>query len=164
MIQKDFYKESSIAFTGHREIPSEQQSEVRERLKQAVILAYKQGKYRCFCGMALGFDLMAAEVVLSLKGKLPSLQLIAVVPFKGQNCRWNVSEQNRYDLILGKADKVIVLSENYFKGCLLKRNDYMLQHSGSVIAYFDGKPQGGTYYTCRKAWKRGLTIVNLFHP
>lgn len=93
MIQKDFYKEASIAFTGHREIPSEQQSEVRERLKQAVILAYKQGKYRCFCGMALGFDLMAAEVVLSLKGKLPSLQLIAVVPFKGQNCRWNVSEQ-----------------------------------------------------------------------
>ena len=106
---------------------------------------------------------MAAEVVLSLKGKLPSLQLIAVVPFKGQNCRWNVSEQNRYDLILGKADKVIVLSENYFKGCLLKRNDYMLQHSGSVIAYFDGKPQGGTYYTCA-GWKRGLTIVNLFHP
>lgn len=84
MIQKDFYKEASIAFTGHREIPSEQQNEVRERLKQAVILAYKQGKYRCFCGMALGFDLMAAEVVLSLKGKLPSLQLIAVVPFKGQ--------------------------------------------------------------------------------
>ena len=76
MIQKDFYKEASIAFTGHREIPSEQQSEVRERLKQAVILAYKQGKYRCFCGMALGFDLMAAEVVLSLKGKLPSLQLL----------------------------------------------------------------------------------------
>ena len=52
MIQKDFYKEASIAFTGHREIPSEQQSEVRERLKQAVILAYKQGKYRSFCGMA----------------------------------------------------------------------------------------------------------------
>ena len=38
MIQKDFYKEAAIAFTGHREIPSEQQSEVRERLKQAVIL------------------------------------------------------------------------------------------------------------------------------
>ena len=40
MIQKDFYKEASIAFTGHREIPSEQQSEVRERLKQAVILCF----------------------------------------------------------------------------------------------------------------------------
>ena len=37
MIQKDFYKEASIAFTGHREIPSEQQSEVRERLKQALL-------------------------------------------------------------------------------------------------------------------------------
>ena len=42
MIQKDFYKEASIAFTGHRECSSEQQNEVRERLKQTVILAYKR--------------------------------------------------------------------------------------------------------------------------
>ena len=28
MIQKDFYKEASIAFTGHREIPSEQAGKI----------------------------------------------------------------------------------------------------------------------------------------
>lgn len=54
MIQKDFYKEASIAFTGHREIPSEQQSEVRERLKQAVILAYQAGKIPLFLWHGIG--------------------------------------------------------------------------------------------------------------
>ena len=61
-----------------------------------------------------------------------------------------------------KADKVIVLSDTYYKGCLLRRNDFMLQHSNFVIAYYDGKQKGGTYYTCREARKRGMTVVNLF--
>lgn len=93
----------------------------------------------------------------------PSLSaLIAVVPFRGQNSRWNLAEQQRYDHILAKADKVIVLSDTYYKGCLLRRNDFMLQHSNFVIAYYDGKQKGGTYYTCREARKRGMTVVNLF--
>ena len=38
----------------------------------------------------------------------------------------------------------------------------MLQHSNFVIANYDGKQKGGTYYTCREARKRGMTVVNLF--
>lgn len=53
-------------------------------------------------------------------------------------------------------------SDTYYKGCLLRRNDFMLQHSNFVIAYYDGKQKGGTYYTCREARKRGMTVVNLF--
>ena len=56
----------------------------------------------------------------------------------------------------------ICLSDTYYKGCLLRRNDFMLQHSNFVIAYYDGKQKGGTYYTCREARKRGMTVVNLF--
>ena len=68
---------------------------------------------RFYCGMALGFDMMAAEVVLSLKDKFPDIQLIAVVPFSGQSNRWTSSEQERYHRILAKTDKVVTLSENY---------------------------------------------------
>lgn len=162
MKQRFMIKEASIAFTGHRNIAPEQKDKVRERLRKAVSLAYKEGKYQCICGMALGFDMLAAEEVLSLKARLPYLQLIAVVPFRGQNSRWDLAEQQRYDHILAKTDKVIVLSDTYYKGCLLRRNDFMLQHSNFVIAYYDGKQKGGTYYTCREARKRGMTVVNLF--
>ena len=155
-------REKAIAFTGHRIIPLARQEEVRERLTTAVTLAYKLGITRFYCGMALGFDMMAAEVVLLLKDKFPDIQLIAVVPFLGQSNRWTSSEQKRYHQIHVRTDKVVTLSENYFRGCLLRRNDYMLSHSCGVIAYFDGKPNGGTFYTVWKAERMKMDVVNIY--
>ena len=34
--------------------------------------------------------------------------------------------------------------------------------TGSVIAYFDGKPKGGTAYTCRKAREKRMPVVNVY--
>jgi len=155
-------KEKSITFTGHRIIPLAWQEGVRKRLIIAVAFACKSGMTRFYCGMAFGIDLMAAEVVLSLKEQFPDIRLIAVVPFSGQSDRWAFSEQECYHRILVKADKVVVLSGNYFRGCLLRRNDYMLSHSCGVIAYYDGKPQGGAFYTVRKAERMKMEVVNIY--
>ena len=155
-------KSKSLAFTGHRTIPIERQDEIRARLVEAVSVACKSGTTCFYSGMAMGFDLMAAETVLSLKGRYPNIRLIAVVPFRRQSCRWPSMENERYQNIISRADRVIVLSEHYFKGCLLRRNDFMLEHSCGVIAFYDGKPYGGTFYTCREARKRSMDIVNLY--
>ena len=155
-------KSKSLAFTGHRTIPIERQNEIRARLVEAVSLACRSGITCFFSGMAMGFDLMAAETVLSLKGKYPDIRLIAVVPFRRQSCRWHSMEKERYQNIISRADQVIVLSEHYFHGCLLRRNDFMLEHSYGVIAFYDGKSYGGTFYTCREAVKKGMDIVNLY--
>ena len=155
-------KLKSLAFTGHRTIPIERLDEIRARLVEAVSLACKSGITCFYSGMAMGFDLMAAETVLSLKGKYPEIRLIAVVPFRRQSCRWPSIEQERYYRIISRADRVIVLSEHYFHGCLLRRNDFMLEHSCGVIAFYDGKSYGGTFYTCREAMKKGMDIVNLY--
>lgn len=155
-------KSKSLAFTGHRTIPVERQNEIRTRLVEAVSVASKSGITCFFSGMAMGFDLMAAETVLSLKGKYPEIRLIAVVPFRRQSSRWPSMEKERYQRIIIQADWVIVLSEQYFHGCLLRRNDFMLEHSCGVIAFYDGKPYGGTFYTCREAVKKDMDIVNLY--
>ena len=155
-------KSKSLAFTGHRTIPIERQNEIRARLVEAVSVACKSGITCFFSGMAMGFDLMAAETVLSLKGRYPDIRLIAVVPFRRQSCRWPPIEKERYQKIISQADQVIILSEHYFKGCLLRRNDFMLEHSCGVIAYYDGKTYGGTFYTYREARKRCIDIINLY--
>lgn len=150
----------AVAFTGHRKVHHREM--VAERLKEAVLQSYRNGTTIYYSGMALGFDMLAAEVILSLQVSLPFLKLIAVVPFRGQSALWPMAEQQRYARILSQADEVILLSENYFNGCYLRRNDYMLSHSDNVIAYYDGKPMGGTAYTCRKARKKQMEIVNVF--
>ena len=88
----------AVAFTGHREISHIHQEQVRERLKDAVLQAIRQGASKFYCGMALGFDMMAAEEVLSLKLSIPMLKLVAVVPFKGQSASWSMVEQQRYPI------------------------------------------------------------------
>lgn len=155
-------KSKSLAFTGHRTVPVERQDEIRARLVEAVSVACKSGITCFYSGMAMGFDLMAAETVLSLKGKYPDIRLIAVIPFRRQSYRWPSMEKERYQNIISRADQVIVLSEHYFHGCLLRRNDFMLEHSCGVIAFYDGKSYGGTFYTSREAVRKGLDIVNLY--
>ena len=147
-----------MKFTGHRIISLNRSEEARAHSGFYLRVGYDP----FYCGMALGFDMMAAEVVLSLKDKFLDIQLIAIVSFSGQSDRWASSEQERYHRILAKADKMLVLSGNYFRGCLLRRNDYMLSRSCGVIAYYNGKPQGGTFYTVRKAGRMKMDVVNIY--
>ena len=71
----------TIAFTGHRFIPFERQPMLKSLLRQSIANIYKQGYFTYYCGMAMGFDLLAAEVIISMKEQgFSNLKLIAVVP------------------------------------------------------------------------------------
>ena len=152
----------SVTFTGHRYIPQTKRNELYAKLEKAVMENYANGARNFLCGMAVGFDLLAAEAVLKVKKELPDIKLTAVVPFRLQHERWTEREKLRYHSIISRADKVVVLSEHYYNGCLLRRNDYMLFLCNEVIAYYDGTPKGGTYYTVRKARQMKLPVLNLF--
>lgn len=163
MTQTKYDKAVSVCFSGHRNVPFNKRRELKQCLKLDIAKAYTDG-YRCFyCGMAMGFDLLAAEAALSLQSELRDLQVIAVVPFRGQADRWSVEAKNRYESILRIVDDVVVLSERYNNECLLRRNDYMVNNSSRLIAYYDGSNKGGTFYTIRKARRQGLCVVNLYN-
>lgn len=90
------------------------------------------------------------------------MRFVAVVPFRGQNSKWSDTEKSRYNDVLNNADEVIILSEHYYNGCFLRRNDYMLSHVCGLIAYFNGLPKGGTFYTVKRAKNTNMDIVNIF--
>ena len=142
-------KAVSVCFSGHRSVPFAKRRELKQCLKSEIAKAYADGYRYFYCGMAMGFDLLAAEAALSLQCELKDLQVIAVVPFRGQSDRWSKEEQAKYDAILRIVDDVVVLSEQYYN------------RSSRLIAYFDGNPKGGTFYTVREAKRQGLDIVNL---
>lgn len=155
-------KAVSVCFSGHRDVPFGKQKELKQHLRFEIAKAYADG-YRCFyCGMAMGFDLLAAEAALSLQSELRDLQVIAVVPFRDQTAKWSKEAQSKYNSILRIVDDVTVLSERYYNGCLLRRNDYMVNHSSRLIAYYNGSNKGGTFYTVKKAGQNWLEVVNLY--
>ena len=155
-------KSQSVAFTGHRNIIGNKRPELRVAVDNALIELYQSGYRNFISGMAMGFDLLAASAVIALKRRFSDVKLIAVVPYRNQSEKFSEYEQKRYQYALQNADEVIVLREKYSNGCLLRRNDYMLAHASGLIAFYDGKPKGGTFYTIRKASESSMPIINLF--
>ena len=70
-------KNISVSFTGHRNYDRS----ADDKLREIISSLYERGYRRFLTGMAWGFDLAAAEVVLSLKNSLPDIELIAVEPY-----------------------------------------------------------------------------------
>ena len=149
----------AVALTGHRFIPYDKVPSLRQALRTVILEHYNRGIRIFYCGMAMGFDLLAAETALSMKEVYSDITLVAAVPYCGQCEKFTPYNKERYRNALTKADEVVILNESYVDGCFLQRNDYMLSCSACLIAYFDGVPKGGTYF--KRARQRGMSIVNL---
>lgn len=108
----------------------------------------------------MGFDTLAAQEVLALKEHYPDVRLILVLPCKSQTRGWKPSEIEVYEEIKRMADKIVYTSENYYNGCMHKRNRHLVDNSSMCICYLSEK-SGGTHYTVQYAEKKGLKIVNL---
>ena len=157
-----FDRTVSAAFTGHRFYDFSQRVFIQERLTSAISEAYDHGIRNFISGFALGIDLMAAQLVQSLKCDLPGISLTAAIPFEGQAERYNIYDKRVYRRLLELADKVIVLSDYYYPRCFLDRDEFMVENASYLIAYYDGREKGGTYYTVKKARARGIPIINVY--
>lgn len=148
----------TAAFTGHRTYDGCAAS----RLRTVVAQLYARGFRQFLCGMAVGFDLAAAEAVLALRELRPDVRLVAVVPFEGQQSRFSDADKQRYARVSAEADERIVVCEHYRRDCYARRNDFLTDHASVLVAWYDGSP-GGTRYTVFRAQLRKTEIVNL-HP
>ncbi len=159
--EKDIFmtceRSHTAAFTGHRTY----RGEAAEALAALLGDLHAEGYRRFLCGMALGFDMAAAEAVLALRAAHPEVRLVCVVPFAGQDRRFPVVEQERYRRILEAADETVVLRDDYRPDCYARRNDCLTDGASAVVAWYDGS-SGGTHYTVRRARRLGLRVLNLW--
>lgn len=123
----DRSREHTAAFTGHRRYDGE----CDDALRAVVRELYGRGFRVFWSGMALGFDLAAAEAVLALRGELPGLRLCCAVPFPGQADRFPEADRLRYMRILDRADEVATLAPRYEPRCYLRRDEFMVERSAA---------------------------------
>ena len=127
-------------------MPEENLPEIAERLENALIALIEQDYCYFSAGGALGFDTLAAQTVLRLRERYPRIRLILVLPCRSQTRGWSQADIDIYEEIKRRADKVTYTSENYFRGCMQKRNRHLVDNSSICICYLT-KPTGGTAYT-----------------
>ncbi len=158
----------TACFSGHRpsKLPwgydeSDERCLALKKLMYDVIEALNDtGVTHFICGMAQGCDIYFAEAVLALRDTRPGVTLEAAVPCPGQAEHWPLEEALRYERILGRCDKRTLISHSYTRSCMMQRNRYMVLHSGTLIAAYDGSP-GGTMNTIIFAKRQGLTVLEL---
>lgn len=145
-----------VAFTGHRSYDGAGDAELAAML----VRLRAAGRSLFLSGMAMGFDLAAAEAVLRLRARDSGVRLMAVVPFVGQERAFPTADRRRYDRVLEAADEVRLLAPGYYKGCYAVRNNFLVDHAAEVVAWYDGRP-GGTRYTVERALRLGRRLHNL---
>ena len=144
----------TCAVTGHRGLNKDFDN---DKLVSALKEVIADG-YDCFLiGMALGFDTECFHALEELR-KTENITLIACVPCKDQDKKFNEEQKKEYKRMLSSADEVTILSNAYTDKCMLMRNKYMIDRCSALIAYLRRKT-GGTFYTVNYAERTGKKII-----
>lgn len=155
------------AFTGHR--PAKLPWKYDEKDKRCVELKgmltnqieklIAAGVTDFFTGMALGTDTWAAMAVLDLRERNPAIRLRCVLPCEGQEIKWTIPAQERYQYILSEADSIEYVGHVYHEKCMLERNQRLVNSAAFLLAVYNGEKRGGTAATVRYAQKVGREII-----
>ncbi len=159
----------TCSFTGHRpsKLPfllkknSCEYEKLYDILKEEIINLIQNGVIYFQSGMAQGIDLMCAEIVLQLKTEF-DIHLFCVIPCIDQCAGWENDDIELYNRIISSATGVTyVTNETYARGCMMKRNRYLVDNSDYILSVFDGK-KGGTKFTIEyaKKNKKNIIIIN----
>lgn len=153
-------KLNSVCFTGHRNIPVTIQEKLRLLLEQQIEALIYQGYQRFITGGALGFDTMAAIMVLRLRQTHSQIELHLAIPCSWQTRGWRAEDVRIYKMIRDRADRQIETFQPGDSYPMQTRNRYMIDNSDLCVAYQTNR-RGGTAYTTRYAATRGVNVINL---
>ena len=159
----------SCSFTGHRaaKLPwgfyesDPRCMQLKQQIYDTVDAVYDSGIRHFICGMANGCDMYFAEAVLALKEIYNDITFEAAIPFEGQAAHWKEPEKQRWQHICDHSDYITVVSKNYTKDCMNKRNRYMVDHSSVLIAAYNGS-KGGTQNTILYAIRSKKEVIQIY--
>ena len=136
----------ACAITGHRSLP---QNFSKDTVRNSLIALIEKGVKTFYNGLAVGFDLLTAEILMELKEFYPFIRVCGCVPFYGQERYFPAVDKERYAAVIKLCDEVVTLSDGYYKGCYHKRNLYMIERADVLYAYCL-TARGGAAYTVKE--------------
>ncbi len=151
---------TACCFTGHRHLPADKIEKIARNLDREIESLISKGVTTFISGGALGFDQIAASLIIAKKEMGKNIRLIFALPCKSQDALWSQQQKKLYQNLLAEADETIYVSEEYSYFCMRKRNYYMVEHSDYCICALR-KEKSGTGQTVRHAQKQGIKIINV---
>ena len=154
-------KSVTVCFSGHR-ILKDPKEEIEAKLEAAIRQCIGSGSEVFMTGGAIGFDTLAARMVIKLREEYPHIQLVLALPClaEEQTLKWTTKQKEEYRQIIDQADDVRILSNTYTDTCMLDRNVYMVDNSSRIIYYLRYN-RGGTKHTVKYAQRQGIKMISI---
>lgn len=150
---------TSVAFTGHRTY----RGGAADALRRTLEAFYDRGFRTFLSGMAVGFDLAAAEAVLEMGRRRAGVRLVAAVPFRGQENRFSPADRERFRRVLAAADAPSRSSPRFTTGAVMPSATTTSSTMPRCWSPGTTVRPAARHYTVRRALGRGMEVVNL-HP
>ncbi len=151
-------------FTGHRNVIVN--TALKGRLWDSLCRLVEEYDVTDFyAGGAVGFDMLCERAVLALKKKYPQVKLHLILPCnpEKQTGKWHLEQRELFYEIMECADSCTVLSENYYPGCMKRRNEELVKNADYCICYYNPEDvSSGTGQTVRMCEKNGITVINIY--
>ncbi len=150
----EIIKEKTVSVTGHRNLREDfDREKVKEVFKNRIELGYDT----FLIGMALGFDTECFKILEELRNLKP-IKIVACIPCERQDQKFTIEQKKEYKKLVDSADEKILVSKDYTPYCMQKRNMFMVDNSGLLIAYLRNI-KGGTKNTVEYAKKQNVSII-----
>jgi len=165
-----------IGFTGHRDFDN---VKLVDRWINGIATRHPQATI--ITGAAIGADLLTAEATVR-KDNLKSLVVLPMLPTVF-TARWPLTLGDRLHAVLQKSD-IYLMSEyrevSFDRLCeldlacadaegmkyeiefLTERNEYIVDNSDFMVAFWDGRQNGGTFNAVRYALQKGVEVYQGF--
>ncbi len=144
-----------VALTGHR--TRGLRPEATDLIRDAIgrLTAQHPGAL-WLAGGATGADMIATSELLD-RGQQVRLILPFVPAIQAQ--QWSLEQRQVLLDHVARASGVEVVAEHYSVAAYHERNRRLVQQADLLVAFYDGRPTGGTYQTIQAAASRQLPVM-----
>ena len=151
---------AACCFSGHSELPIRKIRNIIINLEREIDSLIAKGVTNFISGGNIGFDLIAASLIIAKKEMGGKIRLIFALPYKEQDALWEKKQKNLYQSLLKEADDIIYVSDKDDAYCIKRQYDYMVEQSDyCVCALIHNKSATSRFVAY--AYKNGLKIVNV---
>ncbi|MDR1630415.1 MAG: SLOG family protein [Oscillospiraceae bacterium] len=150
----------TCCFTGHKILPKDQIETITSNLNHTIDNLIAQGVTDFLSGGLLGFDLLAASLVLAKKEAGANVRLLFALPYPHHEQYWTERQETLLHNLLLHADETVYVSEAYHPTYMKRHSAFLATHASVCVCALK-KPLCDTHQTVRLARGLRLPVINI---
>ena len=128
---------------------------IKKALEKRLVSFLEDGLEWVIVSGQLGIEMWTAEVVLDLKKEYTELKYAVITPFLEQEKNWNELKQEKYRMIVAKADFHTSLTKRPYEAPwqFIEKDKFFMRNSDGMLIVFDEDNDGSPKFIKKSAEK-----------